>query len=134
VAQRRQVRDLPVEIGGEEHERPDDRVDERLGKEARRDGRVGGARHRPVRQVDLDDVAAAGGQDRVRADARQVGGQDAAPAHAPLGVGGLEDRPPGGRPQHEVRHVERDGDHQDTPVDLCEVVPEGDRRVPEGLE
>ena len=134
VAEGGQVRDLSVEVGGQQHHRPDDRVDQRLGQEARRDGGVRRPRHRPMRQVDLDHVPAAGRHDRVRPDAGEVGAEDAAAADATLGVGGLEDGAPRSRPQQQVSEVEGDRDQKDAPVDAGQVVPEGDRRVPEGLE
>ena len=86
--------------------------------------RVGLALDRPVGHRQADDVAGAGGEDGVDADARDVGGVDRQPADARLGVGGREHVPPRAARAHRLRDVAADRDREGQRLHRREVVPE----------
>ena len=82
-------------------------------------------------EEDLDEVAAAGGCDRVDADAGEVGAGAGAPAVAHARVGGAQDRVPGERAQQQVDRVQEQRDRERPQLDLGEMVQEYARRVRE---
>ena len=82
-----------------------------------------------VDEVELEDVAAARGDDRVHADAGEVRAEHRAPGDVRLGVGGADDVPPGGRADDEPGEVEEERDPERQPVHVGEVVEERLGRV-----
>ena len=99
----------------EEEQRRDDEVEERLDDEARRERRVRGAVDAVLDQVQLDDVAAARRDDRVDADAREVGAEDGPERDLRPRIGGVEDVLPRADAQREPEHLKDDGQRERAP-------------------
>ncbi len=128
--ERRQVRQLgharhdALDVGVGEQARADDRVEQRLDEQRgddRRDARLGQPQ---AHEVELQQVAAAGGDQRVEPDARQVRAGARAPAVAHRRVGGAQDRVPGARPQQQVGGVEEQRDRERGEADVAEPMEE----------
>ena len=114
-----------------EHEQRERHVDEREDDGRGDDRRVRAARDRAMGEEDPDDVAAPCGEDRVDPDARDVGGEDRAPAHARVRVGGREDVPPRPARAAELQQMAADRGEQRQDRDLREEVPEALARSPD---
>src|SRR2546421_10570921 len=101
---------LPARERVEDEARREDRVEQRQGNERRAERRVGRALDPPLGDEQPYRVAAAGGHDRVDADAREVGAEDRAPADVLFRVRGGEDVPPGAAGAAELRQLAEEGD------------------------
>jgi hypothetical protein len=77
-----------------------------------------------VDEVELEDVAAARGDDRIDADAGEVGAEHRAARDEDVGVGGADDVPPGGDTDDQAGELEAERDPERHPVHLGEVVEE----------
>ena len=126
-------RDARVDLMGRQHtdrERPDqqaardEEVEDRLDDERRGERRVGRSLDAGLDEVDLDDVAAARRQDRVDADARDVGAERAAVLEPARGVRGAHDVLPGARPEEQLDHVAGEREPEGRPLDVRQVVEE----------
>ena len=73
----------PIDQRPGEDRAGDDRVEERLDDQRRAERRVGRVLDAVLDEVELEHVAAAGGDDRVDADAGEVGAEDASAAGSP---------------------------------------------------
>ena len=113
---------------GEEGDRAG-RVDDREHEARADERRVRGSLDGPVRHRQPDDVAGAGGKDRVDADACDVGRVDRRPADPLLGVGGREHVAPRPTRAHRLREVAADRDRERQRPHRGQVVPESGNRV-----
>jgi hypothetical protein len=120
-----------VEAGEDaDHERPredrarDQGVEQRLDDQRRAERRVGGAVDAVLDEVELEQVAAAGRDDRVDAHSGEVGAEYRSPRNLELGVGRPEDVPPRRGPRGEPEEVEAERDRERQPVDVRQVVEE----------
>ena len=134
-------RDAGVDLVCRQHadrERPDhqrardEEVEDRLDDERRGERRVGRARQAVLDEVDLDHVAAAGGQDRVDPDAGRVRTERAAVLEPAPGVGGAHDVLPGPRAEEQLDHVARERQPECRPLHIGEVVEEDRDRMQKG--
>ena len=114
-----------------EHDERERHVDEREDDRRRDDRRVRAAGDRTMGEEDPHDVAAACGEDRVDADARDVGGEDRAPGHARVRVRGREDVPPRTARAAELQEMAADRGEEREDRDLREELPEALARSPD---
>ena len=138
--ERRQVRQLrdpredTLEVGVCEQARSDDGVEQGLDEQRRNHGRDARLGQAQADEVELQQIAAAGGDQRVEPDAGEIGAGARAPAIARVRVGGAQDRVPGARPQEQVHGVEEERDRERARADLAEPVEERLARVDEGVD
>jgi hypothetical protein len=93
----------------------DDEVEERLDDQRRGERRVGRPLDAVVDEVELEDVAAARRDDRIDADACEVGAEHRAARDEDVGVGGADDVPPGGDTDDQAGELEAEGDSRAAP-------------------
>ena len=133
-------RDPRVELARRQHadrERPDDQraggeeVEQRLDEQRRRERRVRRIAQPVLDEVHLHDVAAARRDDRVDADAREVGAERGPVLQPLLRIGGAHDRAPGARAEEQLDDVTGDCEPEELPLHRREVVEEDADRVEE---
>jgi hypothetical protein len=132
--ERREIGDAGEEAeldGPEEEPGRDDEVEERLDDERRAERRVGGLLDPVLRQVQLDRVAPARGDERVDPDAGEVGAEDRPVRDACSRIRSTEDVLPAAHPQEEARDLEDDGEAERGPADRGESLEERLRRIEE---
>ena len=109
----------------------DDRVEQRLHHERRRERRVARPLDPVPDQVELDDIARAGRRDRVDPDPGQIGAEDAPVPDLAPGIGGPQDRLPGVRRSAEPHEVDPERDRQELPAHGGELLAEHAHRMEE---
>jgi hypothetical protein len=102
----------------------DERVEDGLDEEARRESRIRRALDPVLREVELHDVAAARREDRVDADAGRVGAEDAPPAHVCLGVRLREHVAPRARAGDQLQEVAERSEGERAPAQSAEALDE----------
>ena len=110
--------------GPEEQGRRGRDVEDREDERARDDRRVAAPRDRPVREDDTHGVSGPHRDDRVDADAGEVGREDGEPRDDLLVVGGDEDVPPRLARAGEPRELAQHGDERRQDVDRREPIEE----------
>ena len=106
-----------------------DEVEQRLDDQRRAERGVGRAPDAVVDEIELEDVSRPGGDDRVHADAGEVGAPDRPAGNGQVGIGGADDVPPRRHAGQQPEQVEPERDRERQPVDVREVVEERPRGV-----
>ena len=124
----------PSWTAASEHADADDEVEERLDEERGRERGVGRPVDAVLRDVELHDVAAAGGRDRVHADAGPVRAEDVAEGHAGLRIRGADDVLPGAHARRQPEDVHEAAQEERAPADGRDVTPESLDGIGEGAD
>ena len=118
-----------------DHERAgEDEVEDPEQEDGRGDRGVAAVLDAALGQEDADDVAAAGGHDRVDADAGEHGRDDRPPADLLARIRRRDDVLPGAADRQKPQDVERDSEQERAPAEVVDPVPEDLDRVPDRVD